>query len=217
MLKVALRWSSPLFLPIVWAISGCNNGAPRPSPESGPAIPTAYRGTVLGGQQPVSGASIQLYAVGTNGDGSAATPLLSPVPVTDANGNFNITGSYTCPAGNPLVYIVAAGGNPGLSSTNPDISLMAALGPCNSLTASTYIVINELTTVGAVYPLAAFMSSPSAIGSGNSDAPALASAFILASELVNTATGSTPGINVPSGVKVPVAQIDTIATSLRPA
>ncbi|MGD0798684.1 MAG: choice-of-anchor D domain-containing protein [Acidobacteriaceae bacterium] len=116
--------------------------------------------------------------------------------MTDANGNFNITGAYTCPMANPLVYMVATGGNPGLSA------------------ASTFIVINELTTVGAVYPLAAFMSSPSAVGSGTGDAAALASAFALAAELVNPATGTSPGTNVPGGVTIPVAQINTIADIL---
>jgi hypothetical protein len=212
MFNVPPRWPLLAFT-LAGLVSGCSKGVPGPS-ESGPAIRVGYQGTVLGGQQPVTGSSIQLYAVGTTGDGSAATPLLSPAPVTDANGNFNITGAYTCPAANPLVYIVATGGNPGLPSNNPQISLMAALGPCASLSASTYIVINELTTVGAVYPLAAFMTSPSAIGSGTTDAPALASSFTLASELVNTATGTAPGTNVPAGTTVPAAQIDTIADIL---
>ena len=137
---------------------------------------------------------MQLYAVGANGDGSAATPLLSPAAVTDASGNFNITGAYACPAGNPLAYMVATGGDPGVGTSNPELSLMAALGACGSLSASTYIVINELTTVGAVYPLAAFMGSASAIGSGTGDAGAPASAFTLApapaiAALTETAVG----------------------------
>ena len=168
----------------------------------------------MGGQQPVSGATLQLYAVGTGGDGSAANPLLSPAAMTDANGNFTISGTYTCPGGNPLVYMVATGGNPGAASSNSNLALMAALGPCNNLSASTYITINELTTVGAVYPLAAFMTSAGAIGSGAGDAAALASAFTLASELVNTSTGTSPGASVPVGTTIPVAQIDTIADIL---
>jgi hypothetical protein len=50
-------------------------------------------GAVHGGQQPVTGSTIQLYAVGTTGDGSAATPLLSGLFTTsDGSGmanNFN--------------------------------------------------------------------------------------------------------------------------------
>ena len=91
---------------------------------------------------------------------------------------------------------------------------MAALGPCNNLSVSTYITINELTTVGAVYPLAAFMTSVGAVGSGSGDAAALVSAFTLAAELVNTSTGTSPGVGVPVGTTIPVAQIDTIADIL---
>jgi hypothetical protein len=154
--------------------------------------------------------------VGATGDGSAATPLLSPPATTDANGSFNITGTYTCPSPSTLVYLVGTGGDPGLtpSANNAAISMMAALGPCGNLTPSTYIFVDEPTTVAAVYALAPFLSSPSAIGSAPEDATALANAFILADELANTTTGTSPGVGVPPGVTVPVAQINTIADIL---
>jgi hypothetical protein len=175
-------------------------------------MPAGRHGLVHGGQQPVTGATIQLYAVGTTGDGSASTPLLSPTPVTDAQGAFNISGTYTCPSPSSLVYIVASGGNPGLApgTNNAALSLMAALGPCSNLSPSTFILINELTTVAEVYALAPYMTSPSAIGSAPSDAAALAGAFTLASQFANTTTGTTPGTGVPAGTTVPVEQINTI-------
>jgi trimeric autotransporter adhesin len=210
----SLRSAAQGMLAAALLVCGCSGTKPSGSSEPVAAALPGIRGLVHGGQQPVTGASIQLYAVGTGGDGSAATPLLSPAAVTDSNGNFNITGTYTCPAGNPLAYIVATGGDPSPSTNNPNLALMAALGPCNNLSASTYIVINELTTVAAVYPLAPFISSPSAIGSGTSDAASLASAFTLASEMVNTATGTSPGTNVPAGVTIPVAQINTLGDIL---
>jgi trimeric autotransporter adhesin len=187
--------------------------------SSGPTqIPAGRQGIVRGGQQPVSGATVQLYAVGTAGDGSAATPLLSPVAVTDANGGFGITGTYTCPSPGTLTYIAAAGGNPGLGSgtNNANLVMMAALGPCGNLNASTYIVINELTTVAAVYALAPFMTSATAVGTGTNDATALASAFTFASELVNTNTGSAPGASVPAEVGVPVMQINLLGDIVAP-
>jgi hypothetical protein len=184
--------------------------------NSGVATQAIRRGSVHGGQQPVSGATIQLYAVGTTGDGSAATPLLTPAATSDANGNFNITGTYTCPAPASLIYIVATGGNPGLSAgtNNAALSLMAALGPCNTLSSSTFIQINEVTTVGAVYPLAPFMTSFSAVGSSTSDAQSLTDAFTMASQLVNFNTGTSPGTFVPSGYAVPASEINTIANIL---
>jgi trimeric autotransporter adhesin len=170
-------------------------------------------GSVHGGQQPVSGATIQLYAVGTTGDDSVATPLLSTTTTTDANGSFDITGKYTCPAGASLVYITATGGNPGLApgTNNTALSMMSTLGRCDSLTASTFIFINEVTTVAAVSALSPFMTSPSAVGSATNDAAALANAFALASAFVNTSTGTSPGLNVPTGTVVPDAKINTLA------
>ena len=178
--------------------------------------PLVKHGNVSGGREPVSGATMQLYAVGTTGDGSAATPLLTSEVTTDANGDFNITDMYTCPSPSTLVYITATGGNPGLPAgmNNPSLSLMAALGPCGNLSASTTIVINELTTVAAIWPLAPFISSFSAIGSGTFDAPALASAFTLAEAYGNASNGTVPGLNVPIGTSVPVTEINTLADVL---
>src|SRR5580704_2878339 len=164
-----------------------------------------YSGSVHGGQQPVVGAAIQLYTVGTTADGSAATPLLTSTVTSDATGSFTITGLYSC-TNATQVYIVATGGNPGLSTANPNIALMAALGPCSSLTSSTFISINELTTVAAVAALAPYMTSATAIGSSPSNASSLAAAFTLANEYVNTTTGLSPG-NVPTGYTVPTAQL----------
>ena len=53
-------------------------------------------GKVHGGQQPVVGASIQLYTVGTTGDGSASTGLLAVPALTGVDVSFSITGGYTC-------------------------------------------------------------------------------------------------------------------------
>jgi hypothetical protein len=89
--------------------------------------------------------------------------------------------------------------------------MMTALGPCSALTPSTFIQINEVTTVAAVAALAPFMTGYAAVGSGSSDAAALANAFTLASELANTATGQAPGANVPPGLAVPTALMNTLA------
>ena len=212
MLKSAFRFSSLALLPLSFLLFSC--GSQRGSPHF--TIPANKQGLVHGGQQPVTGATIQLYAVGTTGDGSASTPLLSPAPISDANGAFSISGTYTCPSSSSLVYIVATGGNPGLASgsNNPALSMMAALGPCGSLSSSTFIFIDELTTVAAVYSLAPFMTSASSIGSTPADASALTAAFVQAAQLVNTSTGASPGTGIPSGTSVPVEQINTIGNIL---
>ena len=205
--------SSPVFfrlvlLQLLVLIAGC--GGRQSGPPS--TVVANKQGHVYGGGQPVSGSMIQLYAVSTVADGGASTALLSTALVTDANGGFDLTGAYTCPASSSLVYIVASGGHPGPSagSSNAALALMAALGSCGSLSSSTVIQINELTTVAAVYALAPYLSSSSAIGAAPGEATQLANAFTLASEFVDTTKGSAPGTGVPAGTVVPIAQINTI-------
>src|ERR1700744_6530548 len=111
MVKLVSRLSPLTLLPICLLLFSCSTQ--RNSPQL--VMPAARHGLVHGGQQPVTGATIQLYAVGTTGDGSAATRLLLPAPVSDANGTFDITGTFTCPSAASLVYIVASGGNHGLA------------------------------------------------------------------------------------------------------
>lgn len=190
-------------------LAGC--GVATRAPEA--ATTGGIQGSIHGGEQPISGVSVQLYAVGTTGDGSAATALLTSPVTSGANGSFTITGDYSCPSSTTLVYLVGTGGNPGLGAgmNNPQLALMAALGQCGTLNAGTFLNVNEITTVAAVYALAPFMTGPGAIGSSTSDAAALASAFTLAAELANVTTGTTPGTGLPTGYTVPVAQVDTIA------
>jgi Chitobiase/beta-hexosaminidase C-terminal domain len=158
---------------------------------STPAI--ALGGSVHGGHQPVSGSTIQLYAAGTSGNGSAAQALLSDPVKTDSNGNFSIPATYSCPSSSSQVYIVAQGGNPGLpSGTNPALVLMAMLGPCSGLSASGSVSINEVTTVGALWPLAAYMTDATHLGSASGDASFLTAAATVP-EFVNNAQGTSPG------------------------
>jgi hypothetical protein len=186
------------------------------------AIPgTALSGIVHGGQQPVTGSKIQLYAVGTSGDASTATPLISAtVTTSDGSGNasntnanagngfnsmpagaFTITGDYQCPSAQTELYLASSGGNPGLAAgtDNHAIALVAALGMCGTLSSTTYISMNEVTTVGSVAPLIAFMNSTSALGSGAADLPQLQAAFAQVNDYTNIALGTAPGPALPSG------------------
>lgn len=171
-------------------------------------------GNIHGGQQPVSGATVTLYAAGTGTTASAATVLYSTT--SDAGGNFGFSSGstpyYTCPTATTPVYVVASGGNPGLATgtNNAAISLMTALGACGNLTTSTFIQVNELTTVAAVYALKAYMTGPANVGSTAANATALLAAFNVATELVNTASGSSPGVSVPTGYSVPSTLINSL-------
>src|SRR5579875_577882 len=68
------------------------------------------QGRAMGGQQPVTGATIEVISMGTTGYGSAGTVLSSGM--TDLNGNFSLP-AYTCPQSNTPVYLLGVGGNAG--------------------------------------------------------------------------------------------------------
>jgi polygalacturonase len=207
------------------------------SPHTSPAHALKISGAVHGGQPPVTGSTIQLYEVGTAGDGSPATTLLSGVFTTsdgsnmtnnsnaNAGNNFNalpageftISGDYTCPAGAD-VYLVSTGGNPGLpgaGSNNPSLALMAALGSCSAPSfGSSFISVNELTTFGSVAALAPFMSSYSAIGSGSADATTLQAAFNTVSEYTDTSQGIVPGPALPASTYASSYEIQTLGNAI---
>jgi hypothetical protein len=196
--------------------SGCaTNVTSISSPEATATGP--LNGKLFGGQQPVSGATIQLYAAGVTGYGSASTPLFTEAVVSDSNGNFTFTGDYTCPAG-AQVYLVATGGNPGMpaGTVNNNLALMAAIGPCSSITSSTNVMVNERSTIAAVWALSHFMSGYSAIGSSATNTAGLANAFSIVPELVTLDTGITPGAALPAGATVSVAEINTLSDILAP-
>jgi hypothetical protein len=197
-------------------LSGCGGGMGSQNPA-----PMAMRGRVHGGQQPVSGATIQLYAPGATGSeyGSAGAAMLTTPVTTDANGFFSITDDLkpAC-AANPEVYIVSTGGNPG-AGTNNALTLMAALGPCGNLNSSTFILIDEVTTVASVYALAPFMKTGGGVNLGiSSTTPTqgLTNAFLTVNNLVNTANGSAPGPSLPPGATAPTAELNTLADILAP-
>lgn len=148
------------------------------------------QGSVQGGLQPVSGATIQIYAASTKGAGTSAVKMSSSKISTNSNGSFSLPSNFKCNNANDQIYVVATGGNPG-GGTNSDLALMTGLGTCSKLTSSTKIYINEITTIASVYALARFMSPNSFdIASSSSDASAVASAYYTAGTIANLGTGN---------------------------
>jgi hypothetical protein len=173
----------------VAAITGCGTVGSNVSSPSAPviaAVNTVIHGSLHGGQQPISGASIQLYAVTEPASGGSygvgAVPLLpSPLPLSGPDGGFTITGLYTPPATASHFYIVANGGSPGVGMPpNGHISLMAVLEGCNptlTLSPDLFITINEVTTMAAVIGLSPFMAPPSALTTNAPDIGAPSTAY----------------------------------------
>ncbi|HWB32969.1 MAG TPA: hypothetical protein VG714_07345 [Acidobacteriaceae bacterium] len=199
-------------------LSGCGADVLKTATsEASTLTAKPLQGTVMGGQQPVAGVTLQLYQAGTTGYGSAATPL-GPPATTNANGNFNLP-AYTCTAGSQ-VYIVGTGGQPIAATdttpavTNNNLALMSGLGVCGGAGLAGFININELTTVATVWALSPFMASPTHIGASSSNAAGLAEAFAAINQLVTTTNGTTPGPALPSGATLPATEINTLADIL---
>jgi hypothetical protein len=211
---------------------GCGVG---PVTDAGHPASVGASGSVHGGQQPVTGSLIQLYAVGTAGPGSASTPLISAVVTTsdgtgqtnaNANtynnfnqmpaGSFSLAGTFTCPTAATQVFLAASGGNPGLApgTTNPALTMFSALGPCGGILPSALIQINELTTVSSIAPLVPYMSAYNAVGSAPVDAPALAAALTLVRSYTDLSSGTVPGPSLQPGYYASTLEATTLADIL---
>ena len=163
--RLCVRACAVIALNAALLLSGCAIGSVA-GPATGSDANLSLGGHVHGGQQPVTSSHIALFSTVSSGLGNTAyggSATLLATATTDANGNFLITSSYTCPA-QQQAYIVATGGNPGLttSTDNSAIFLMAALGPCTGIGAGTQVDIDEVTTVAAAYALSGFLPAGAA-------------------------------------------------------
>ncbi len=197
-------------------LTGCGAGNFGNLPINPDANQIKLEGFVHGGQQPIVGSTVQLYAAGSTADQSAATALIAAAPLTDASGAFSITGLYTCPTITTEVYLIAKGGNPGLppGTDNQQSVLMAALGPCGNLTSATHIIINEVTTIGSIYPITPFMASYLKVGAAPANTVTLANDFQLINQFIDTNGGQSPGPQLPGGFTAPVTNLNTLANSV---
>ncbi|MGA9673646.1 MAG: NHL repeat-containing protein [Terracidiphilus sp.] len=215
--RVAVPTIGSLLLSFI-LIAGCGGSGSRSIDQGSiPTPPSAtITGRMLGGQFPVTGATMQLYASGSTGYAAAAQPLFSPGAITtDGNGIFSFTTSdYTCPSPTAETYIVATGGNPGLGADNPYIALMTALGPCGQVGSLSFVSVNEVTTVASVWALAPFLGPGAQVGTSSTNAQGLANAFLNVNNLVDITKGTSPGASVPTGAVLPTKKIYTLANLL---
>ena len=198
-------------------LAGCGGGSSlnrNPTPLPTPAS-AELMGKLLGGQYPVAGSEVQLYATGASGYGAGAKALLSPAVTTDKSGNFIIPyGSYTCPSSDALTYLVATGGDPGVGSNNSAIALMATVGPCGDIADLPSITVNEITTVASVWALSPFLGYGGKVGTSAHNAQGLLNAFANVNNLIDPSQGKAPGTSAPAGAIIPVSKINTLANIL---
>ncbi len=165
-------------------LAGCSGVPVATRVETSPVSGVSLKGIVHGGQQPIVGAHVYLYAANTGGYLGASTSLLlsesGPTGTSkDGNGNyyvtsgsggvFSISNYYTCPGANTQVYLYAIGGDPTPGVPNAAAGLMAALGSCDSPNFSNLsIVVNEVSTVATAYAIAGFATDATHVSSSGS-------------------------------------------------
>jgi len=215
-------------------LTGC---ALSPTAEPTPQVGVTIQGRVHGGQQPVVGAAIYLYAAGTSGYGGSSISLLNNnvqynnpsnsgqdangnyYVTTDSNGDFTISGDYTCTAGQQ-VYLYAIGGNPGYGGTNPVAGFLAILGNCpaggNFATTTPFVFINEVSTIAAAYAMAGFATDATHVSSSGTVLAKLgiANAFANAAQLANISTGAALATTPNGNGTVAQNVINTLANIL---
>lgn len=216
-------------------LSACA-GMPVPTVSNTDSVPgTVLHGVVHGGQNPIVGAHVYLYAINTTGYGgpgiapsttNASVSLLHSAAnttadgsgnyyvTTDKYGSFSISSDYSCPSNYAHIYYYASGGDPGLGSgVNSAITLVAPAPSCDT-SANTYI--NEVSTIAAVYAFAGFASDPTHV-SGTSTTLGATGLANAATSLANLedlnksiALATTPAGNG----TVPQQEINTLANIL---
>lgn len=230
----------PLVLfPASFLLTGCsalNSSDATPSQTSVGTI----QGNVHGGQQAVVGAKVYLFTNGVTAYGGNGITASSSGPssnasisllnssgsntvsdgtnyyvLTGAGGAFTITGDYTCTTGTQL-YLYAVGGNAG-SGTNANAGFLAGLGSC-PISSSSYIVMNELTTVVTAYALAGFATDATHISTSGSTlaGTGIANAMANVTNMVALSTGTlyTTTHATGSTATVPQNLINTLADIL---
>ncbi len=206
------------------------------------ATATANLGTTPNGSGTPTSGWVQNFTITNAGTGYTA-PVVTITPAStnpcqdangnyyvnsDQNGNFALSGDYTCTAGLP-VYAYTIGGDTGGGAAGDD-GFMAVLGICpasgNFATTLPYVNINELTTVAAAYALAGFATNPTHIGvlvqtSAAASRQALettglSNAFLTAGNLYNVALqqSSSPTTTPNGNGALPYQELNTLADIL---
>ncbi len=207
-----IAWGAVGLICAMALVLGCGGHSSGTGTTNPPPSNFEFSGKVMGGQQPVSGAQVQLYVAGSSGYGSGATPL-GPAAFTDQGGAFVIQANVTCPSASALTYAKATGGHTGSGSDNAAIGMMAALGSCGSLNSSS-AVIDEVTTVAAAWTLTPYLGAGGAMGTSSGNAKGLANAFANASSLADVSSGVAPGKSAPANATIPATKINTLADIL---
>ncbi len=218
---LALLASSAIFT------AGCANMSTTATSSNPLSVAATIGGKVHGGNQPVGGATVNLYYAGETGIGSGdpsagpglGAPILAATTVSanDGTGSFSFIhdpvnghaasgNTFSCPANNPMVYVVARGGNTlntqdsGINNTAS--AFIGVYGLCSDIATSGFIDLSEVTTVATMAALQQYfnpvMESIGADGIAASK-QALINSVATISNLINRSTGTALGSSQLSG------------------
>jgi len=211
--------------PVATKVSGTGSQPNPPTPNR-----VVVKGEVHGGQQPIIGASVYLFAVSTTGAKQGSTSLLLNtadthagtwgyyVP-TNSTGGFSIAaGDYACSQGQQ-VYLYSLGGNAGfgINSASGLMAVVGLCGPGNSFpNLPPTVEMNEVTTVAAAYALAGFATDAAHISGANTATATtgMANAALGASNLASPGSGQALTTTPAGNGSVPQSEIDTLANIL---
>jgi hypothetical protein len=191
------------------ALTGCANMVTTATGTSSPAA--TVTGTLHGGQQPIGGATITLWAAGATGYGSASTLFATTTSAVDGSGDFafsqiasssafptgiinSAANVYSCPTtGNPQMYLIAKGGSTeGVGSPiNSAAAFILPVGPC-STAGSVYVTVNEVTTVATLAALQQYFN-PAIEGFGYNGTAQSALGYSNALGTINTLVNTSGG------------------------
>ena len=217
-ISIALLATSAVFT------AGCANMATTAISANSMDSGAVIGGKLHGGNQPVGNATVTLWFVG---EGSTVPSIVATTTTAnDGTGSFSFvqggsgTNHFSCPvtvpATDPLVYVVASGGNTlntgSTSVSNTASVFIAPFGLCSTIAVNhPFVDMSEVTTVATMVALQQYFN-PSGVSSGGSVAEsfstdgtglsktAMINAMATVSNLVNFANGTAiTSLNIPSG------------------
>jgi len=222
--------AAALALPLL--LTGCGvtgaGSSVAASSSASSATGASIQGRVQGGQTPVVGTHVYLFAANTTGYGSPSVSLLKAsstgysdslgaYALTDKTGAFAIDGDYTCMP-NSQVYLYGVGGNPG-AGNNSAAAFLAILGNCPSeasFSSLSSVWMNEVTTVAAAYAFAGYATDATHVSSSGTPLAltGIHNAFATAANLIDPSSGTARSTTPAGNGTIQSATINTLANIL---
>jgi hypothetical protein len=151
--------------------SGCANMSSTAPVSNSLSTPASLSGKIHGGNQPVIGATVQLWYAGQS---TGFSPTLGATTTTDSTGSFTFTKNptngqspagnmYSCPSStDPLVYVMSKGGNTqnngNATQSNSAAAFIAIYDVCSRLSGANFVYMSEVTTAATMAAIGQFFN-----------------------------------------------------------